>query len=175
MAAVSLFIRASEPPTRGLIGLIFYPKSNPVHYCPLTMELEKKSLWSGSIERSSEPSASLSRRLVYFAEILAFSDKKRIIEVVKATPLKSADLGICTCLDSFLRFLLGLLFSEFSRFKRINQIHPLSNFDLATPRPKSDAFFGRFTKISKAKLLVQTCISQANGNQHEHLVLQNLN
>ena len=57
-----------------------------------------------------------------FAEILAFGDKEpRLSKVVKASQLQSAALGIRICLDSFLRFLPSLVFSEVSKCRRINK------------------------------------------------------
>ena len=63
-----------------------------------------------------------------FAEILSFDCKKsRLSKIVKLTPLASAVLGIRICLNFSLLFLPSLLFLEFGRFWRINQIRALQN------------------------------------------------
>ena len=81
-----------------------------------------------------------------FAEILAFGDKRTRLETTfkgRGGNFTNADMfasqfhfpcqmsaGIRICLDSPLRFLPSLLFSEFGRFRGINQVYP----ELLVPR-----------------------------------------
>ena len=95
-----------------------------------------------------------------FEEIIVFGDKKLRIgrQGRSIFPTKtSAVFGIHICLDSPLRFLPSLLFSEFSRFRRINQIHHKKTND--------SEFVGQ-----KMKAFTVLCLKWENGYSvtHQH-------